>query len=70
MKLIVSKQAAKQMGRYKYFTGKECPHGHLAEKYVNNGECIECRKNKNREFYRVLRTNSLNWIKYELSLNN
>lgn len=33
MDLIVSKR---------YFTGKPCRHGHLAERLKSNGSCIEC----------------------------
>jgi hypothetical protein len=27
-----------------YFTGVPCKHGHVAERYVGNGGCVECRQ--------------------------
>jgi hypothetical protein len=30
-----------------YFTGKPCKYGHVANRYVCNNECAECRKAKN-----------------------
>ena len=29
-------------GETRYFTGKPCVHGHVAERMVRNGVCIEC----------------------------
>lgn len=26
----------------KYFTGKPCKHGHVAERYTMMGNCVEC----------------------------
>lgn len=41
---IISKQTAIQLNLTKYFTGKKCKHGHLAERYTNGGHCSECKK--------------------------
>lgn len=30
-----------------YFTGKACKHGHVAQRYVSNNECVACRAAKN-----------------------
>jgi hypothetical protein len=27
-----------------YFTGRPCKHGHLVERYVSSGHCVECNK--------------------------
>lgn len=35
---------AKRDGDKYYFTGKECHQGHLSERFVSNGSCIECRQ--------------------------
>ena len=35
---------AKAAGRARYFTGKPCKHGHVAERFVSNGGCITCYK--------------------------
>lgn len=28
----------------KFNTGNPCKHGHLAERWVNNGQCVECKR--------------------------
>ena len=33
---------ARLLGIPRYFTGTPCKRGHLAERYANNGHCIEC----------------------------
>jgi len=43
---IVKRSAAKAVGLTRYFTGKPCPHGHVAERYVTSGGCCECTHNK------------------------
>jgi len=40
---IISRKEAKDKGLLRYFTGKPCPHGHIAERYVSVGGCVECR---------------------------
>lgn len=32
-----------------YFTGKPCKYGHVANRYICNNECVECRQLKNIE---------------------
>lgn len=39
----MSRAEAKAAGLKRYFTGKPCPKGHVAERYVN-GTCYECIK--------------------------
>lgn len=39
---IMKWSEAKQLGIKKYFTGKPCKQGHLAERSTSNGTCIEC----------------------------
>lgn len=34
--------AAKDRGLKRYFTGKPCKHGHVAERIVTTGQCVEC----------------------------
>lgn len=41
---IISKQTAIKLNLPKYFTGKKCKQGHLAERYTNGGHCSECKK--------------------------
>ncbi|CAI1023487.1 Uncharacterised protein [Serratia ficaria] len=41
MKIITRVEAAK-LGLNKFYTGKVCKHGHLSERWVNNGGCVQC----------------------------
>lgn len=39
---VISRADAKEMGLGRYFTGEPCRHGHLSERYVACGRCVEC----------------------------
>jgi hypothetical protein len=39
---ILTKREARSRGRKRYFTGKPCKRGHLAERLVSSGICLEC----------------------------
>jgi 5-methylcytosine-specific restriction endonuclease McrA len=53
MKDIVGRQQAKEQGLTKYFTGKPCKRGHIAERQVCDKGCVECKKlQKRSEFMR------------------
>src|SRR5271157_2252861 len=41
---IISRKDAIALGFMTYFTGKPCKHGHIAERYVDCGSCICCKK--------------------------
>jgi len=41
---IVTLEEAKAAGLKRYFTGKSCPKGHVAERRVNGKACVECAK--------------------------
>ena len=43
MKLISLKEA-KTLGLKRYFTGKTCIYGHIAERQVSNSRCLQCRR--------------------------
>jgi 5-methylcytosine-specific restriction endonuclease McrA len=47
----ISMAAAKAAGLIRYFTGKACKRGHVAERFVGNRECVECGRNNNHRFY-------------------
>lgn len=36
-----------------YFTGKPCPHGHIAPKSRGNGQCMECKRIRDREYQKT-----------------
>jgi hypothetical protein len=37
-----SRERAAALGLTHYFTGEPCRHGHIAERYTNSGNCLEC----------------------------
>jgi hypothetical protein len=41
-KKILLKADAIAQGKLVFFTGKKCRDGHIANRYVSNGRCIEC----------------------------
>ena len=49
---IISKKEAEAKGLKRFFTGKPCRRGHVAEKFISNYACAECntqRCNEKRE---------------------
>lgn len=41
---VIGRQEAKAAGLTRYFTGERCKHGHIAERAVAKGVCLECAK--------------------------
>jgi hypothetical protein len=39
---LISRKEALERGLKRYFTGKECPHGHITVRHTVNGACIGC----------------------------
>lgn len=39
---IISRAAARDLGRKHFYTGKPCVHGHLLPRYVVSGSCVKC----------------------------
>lgn len=39
---IISRKCARQNGLKRYYTGKPCRYGHIAERYCASGRCSEC----------------------------
>jgi hypothetical protein len=46
---IIGRDEAKALGLKRYFTGKPCKHGHVAERYAG-GPCVECIREQRREW--------------------
>ena len=44
----VSREEAAQRGLSRFYTGKPCKAGHVAERYVSNKNCVECNHEKTR----------------------
>ena len=47
---MVSRKEAMEAGLERYFTGKPCKSGHIAERYVNDGHCLCCNAEKNKKY--------------------
>ncbi len=47
---IITRAEAKARGLKRYFTGKACPRGHLAERFVSSPICLECARSKARRW--------------------
>lgn len=45
---VITRKEAKAQGLGKYFTGKPCKNGHVAERYTLTGYCCTCSSNKQR----------------------
>lgn len=41
----ISRNEAVNSGLPRFFTGKPCKYGHLSERYVTTGACIQCLRN-------------------------
>lgn len=41
-KEIITHEEASNRGLTRYFTGRACRNGHIADRYVNGGACAEC----------------------------
>lgn len=39
---VIARDNARALGLRRYFTGRVCKRGHLAERYVINGGCVDC----------------------------
>ena len=46
----VTLQQARAQGLSRYFTGKSCKRGHVAERLVSNRGCVECTRDKTRQW--------------------
>jgi len=52
---IITRKEAKSQGLSRYFTGKPCCNGHVAERQTSKGGCIDCKKQwekENSQYYK------------------
>lgn len=56
---IISRQDALSQGLERYFTGKQCKYGCLAERGVKFGNCLGCEKFRRRQKYLAEREKDL-----------
>lgn len=43
---VISRVDARKLGLKRFYTGKPCPHGHIAERLVSNGTCVVCTRER------------------------
>lgn len=48
---VISRKDAKDIGLVRYFTGKPCPKGHIAERFVSYGQCFDCTTKSRDAWY-------------------
>ena len=47
---IISRDEARALGLKRFFTGKPCKHGHVAERHVASRKCRECHRERTRRY--------------------
>lgn len=48
---IISSPDARRRGLKRYFTGRPCKYGHLAERWISTNGCVECTRDNARAWY-------------------
>lgn len=66
---IITRAEAKALGLKRYFTGKPCKRGHVAERYSNDQSCVSCKaedraanKEQNAAYFREWRKNNPSYL--------
>src|SRR5712692_9579498 len=55
---------ARTLGLKRFHSGKACPKGHVCERLVSNGTCIECLRPKKHAWNKINRVNyRQEWVK-------
>jgi 5-methylcytosine-specific restriction endonuclease McrA len=49
--LPISQSEARRVGSKLYFTGKPCPHGHVAPRFTSNFGCVECLHSHTTKYF-------------------
>lgn len=52
---LITREQAKFLGRSRYFTGKPCKRGHVAERFVAGRTCVECKRETQPSNYEALK---------------
>lgn len=60
----VDRATARDLGLVRYFTGKPCRKGHVAERWVSSMTCIECtlRRHRTRDYLDANRPTAQAWV--------
>lgn len=48
---IIERKVAREQGLKRYFTGEPCKRGHVEERWVSSGQCLECERERDRKRY-------------------
>ena len=54
-RMFPTREEAAACGLSRFWTGRRCKSGHLAERYVSNRQCVQCNAEKNTERERLRR---------------
>lgn len=67
---IKTRKQAMDVGDFHYYTGKPCPHGHLAKRYTVTAACTQCvssyQKRAKKRIYDKTRMQAVGFEKREL----
>ena len=66
---VISRAEAIALCRRRYFTGKSCKHGHVAERQVWNGNCCECHRTHDRAYDEANREKRLAYFRARYAAN-
>lgn len=50
---LISRKDAREQGLKRYYTGKPCKHGHIVERHVCDGKCLECGRSSSSIYART-----------------
>lgn len=59
---IIIRRDAKMLGLKRYFTGKPCKFGHIAERNTSSGLCGECTRLRHYDYYENNKDRALEYI--------
>src|SRR5215472_14250535 len=60
---VISCMDALAQGKTRFFTGKPCKYGHIVERMVSSGGCVECLKNRRQSNKQSIYANLKAWRK-------
>ncbi len=66
---VITRAEALKLGLKNYYTGEPCKHGHISERNVTGGYCIECKAITKKK-YRIKNKENLNEKNREWKNNN
>ncbi|HEX7011262.1 MAG TPA: hypothetical protein VF161_00865 [Steroidobacteraceae bacterium] len=68
VKKLISRREAKALGLPRYYTGRPCLRGHIAERFAGNKTCVECdRQSPSRAKYREKRRTIVQELRAEIT---